>query len=89
MQGAAETLRETEKYAWVRYWGGAKEYKEKKFLCINGPLEGQRLSTGQLVEKELDRRAYRSIKNGPRAGYTRYNNATSGPESMIWVWFGV
>lgn len=86
--------RVTDKYAYIqRYdrngcpWGAPQ--KEKRFLCINGPLEGERRSYTELILEEKTRQSYRTVTSDTRAGYVQYNNGGSGPESMVYVWFGV
>jgi hypothetical protein len=61
---------------------------EQKWLCVNGPFEGKRLTSTQIKENAGDYKGYRTRTGSPRSGYASYNRASSYRDTptTVWVW---
>ena len=75
----AELVKENENFAWVLTCWGSKT-RERKYLCLGGPLDGQRKSGTQI-------RIESQTLYGRKEGYCAFNRQGSGPETQIFVWF--
>lgn len=81
-----DIVRINEKSVTIRHHDG-KTSREKRILCVGGPLDGERLSWTQ-CHQHKDFQRYDRYKRPQEGGYCDFNRAWGGPETSIRAWIG-